>query len=336
MSTDPKHTAARPLAVYTDIDDTDVSSGVALLEAAGFEVRIAGSKDPAIIAEAARDAQALLVGYATVDAALIAQLPKLEIIAVMSMGFNNIDIDAARERSLWVCNVPGAATEEVATHALALALHAERQLAFYLAAANPDDWNSRAAIAPRRLSELTLGIVGLGKIGRKLAELARPLFGRIVGYDPMLPDTEETARSLAALGIERGSLEEVHHGADVLSLHVPLTPETELMIDAGFISEMPEHAAIINMSRGALIDEAALRASLDTGRIRWAALDVLTEEPPRSDNPLVGHPAVSLTPHIAYFSNRTDAEYVRIQAQNVASWLASGTPETHVLAPTIS
>ncbi|MGK0721561.1 C-terminal binding protein [Leucobacter sp. W1478] len=336
MSTSFEHPSGAPVAVYTDIDDTDVSGGIALLEAAGFTVRIAGSRDATQIAAVAHDAEALLVGYATVDAELIAALPRLRIIAVMSMGYNNIDLDAARARGIWVCNVPGAATEEVATHALALALHAERELSFYLGSATPDDWNSRAAVAPRRLSELTLGVVGLGKIGQALASVAAPLFGQIVGYDPLLPDTAETAQSLAQLGVERTSLEEVRRRADVLSLHVPLTPETDSMINAAFIAQMPPQASIINMSRGALIDEPALRDALDSGRIRWAALDVLSTEPPQPGHPLVGHPRVTLTPHIAYFSNRTDAEYVRIQAQNVASWLITGTPETHVLAPTTS
>ena len=336
MSTSSDRPSSVPVAVYTDIDDTDVSGGVALLEAAGFEVRIAGGRDAERIAAVAHDAEALLVGYATVDAGLINALPRLKIIAVMSMGFNNIDLDAARARGIWVCNVPGAATEEVATHALALALHAERQLTFYLDSANSEGWNGRAPVAPRRLSELTLGIVGLGKIGRALASVAAPLFGRIIGYDPLLPDTAETEQSLADLGIERTTLEEVRRRSDVLSLHVPLTPETESMVDAAFIDEMPAHASIINMSRGALIDELALRKALDSGRMRWAALDVLSEEPPQPDHPLVGHPSVALTPHIAYFSDRTDAEYVRIQAQNVASWFTSGTPETHVLAPTTS
>ncbi|MBU3994313.1 MAG: C-terminal binding protein, partial [Actinobacteria bacterium] len=171
MSTRSEQPSGAPVAVYTDIDDTDVTGGVKLLEAAGFAVRIAGSKDAAEIAAVAHDAEALLVGYATVDAGLINALPRLKIIAVMSMGFNNIDLDAARARGIWVCNVPGAATEEVATHALALALHAERELSFYLGSANPDGWNSRATVPPRRLSELTLGIVGLGKIGRALASV---------------------------------------------------------------------------------------------------------------------------------------------------------------------
>lgn len=333
MSTNAMSSASAPLAVYTDIDDTDVSGGVALLESAGFEVRIAGSRDAAVIAAAAKDAEALLVGYATVDAELIAALPNLKIIAVMSMGFNNIDLEAARERGIWVCNVPGAATEEVATHALALALFAERQLAYYTASANAVEWNSRSATAPRRLSELTLGLIGLGKIGRQLAEFAQPMFGRIVGYDPMLPDTDEVAAMLAAAGVERASLEDVRRNADVLSLHVPLTPETDSMIDAEFIDGMPPRASIINVSRGALIDESALRSALDAGRIHWAALDVLGEEPPAADHVLVGHPRVVVTPHIAYFSDRTDDEYVRIQAQNVASWKLSGRPDTCVLSP---
>ncbi len=334
MSTSVEATSSRPLAVYTDVDDTDVSPGIAMLEAAGFEVQIAHSRDPQVLAERAKHATALLVGYAEVPAELIEALPNLKIIAVMSMGFNNIDLDAAAQRGIWVCNVPGAATEEVATHALALALHAERELAFYTGIANPADWNSRSDRAPRRLSELTLGIIGLGKIGQAFATLAAPLFGRVVGTDPLLPDTDEVKAQLAARGIERLSFEEVQAAADVLSLHVPLTPDTEGMIDRAFIDAMPDPAAIINMSRGALINEGDLRAALDEGRVAWAALDVLSEEPPSADHPLVGHPRVSLTPHIAYYSNRTDAEYVRIQAHNVSTWLTTGTPDSHVLAPT--
>lgn len=328
MSTDP-----RPIAVYTDIDDTDIGRGVAILEAAGFEVRIAGTRDPIELATLAQGATALLVGYAEVTAELIDALPALRIISVMSMGVNNIDLDRARERHLWVCNVPGAATEEVATHALALALHAERELGYYLRSATADEWNSRAARAPRRLSELTLGIVGLGKIGQAFAMRAAPLFGRVLGTDPHLPDTAETRHLLESQGIERVTLAELRAASDVISLHVPLTPDTEQLVDAEFIAEMPSPGAIINMSRGGLLNERDVRDALDSGRLAWAALDVLSEEPPSAEHPLVGHPRVVLTPHIAYFSDRTDAEYVRIQAENVATWLTTGTPATHVLAP---
>lgn len=335
MSTNPD-LGGRPLAVYTDLDDTDFSAGVRLLEDQGFEVRYLDTQDPEAIVAVAQDAVAMLVGYATITGEMIARLPKLEIIALMSMGFNNVDTAAAAEHGIWVSNIPGAATEEVATHALALALHATRGLSFYGESVVAGRWNSRAAIAQPRLSALTLGILGLGKIGSKLAELAQPLFGEIVGYDPFLPDTDETRARLASLGVRRASLSEVRDTANVLSLHVPLTPETESFVDAEFLAAMPRGSYLVNVSRGQLIDSAALRAAVDSGHLAGAGLDVLDEEPPRQDHPLVDAPGVIVTPHIAYYSSESDAEYVRQQAQNVVTYAQTGRPDAPVNTPTIS
>lgn len=322
--------AGRPVAVYTDIDDTDPASGIALLEAHGFEVRVLGTRDPEAIVAGAADADALLPGYAPISREVIAALPRLKVIGLMSMGFDYVDVEAATEHGVWVTNVPGAATEEVATHALALLLASARQLRFYTASATPERWNDRAPVAPPRLSERTLGIIGLGRIGREFARLAGPLFGRVLGYDPLLPDTAATAAELSDLGIERMTLEEVRRGSDALSLHVPLTDETQRMVDAAFLAEMPEGSILLNVSRGGLIDNEALVDALDSGRLSGAALDVLDPEPPGPGHPLLGREDVVLTPHIAYFSQFTELEYVRVQAQNVVSTLASGTPDSPV------
>ena len=324
-----------PVAVYTEIDDTDLTAGVALLEQHGFEVRTLHTRDASEIVAEAADAQVLLVGYADVTREMIEALPNLRLVALMSMGFNNVDLEAADEHGVWVTNVPGAATEEVATHALALLLAVARQFDFYTrsATAVPDEWNSRHPAAPPRLSEKTLGIVGLGKIGRKLAEIAGPLFGEVVGYDPLLPEGEQTERMLAELGVRRASLDEVRRASDVLSLHVPLTPETDQMIDAEFIEGMPEGAIVVNVSRGALIDSQALADAVRSGRLLGAGLDVLEVEPPEAGHPLLDVDGIVLTPHVAYYSERTDAEYVRIQAQNAVSLLTDGRPDSPVNSP---
>lgn len=326
-------TDTRPLAVYTDVEDTDPAPGIALLEAHGFEVRVLGTRDPQRIIDGARDAVALLPGYASVTREMIEAMPNLEIIALMSMGFDYVDLDAATEHGVWVTNVPGAATEEVATHALAIMLHSLRQLRFYLASANPADWNERASSAPPRLSERTLGVIGLGRIGRELVRQAGPLFGRVLGYDPLMPDTPEVRADLDALGVTRTGLDEVRRASDVLSLHLPLTPETAHMVDAEFLAGMPQGALLVNVSRGALIDEEALAASLDAGHLGGAALDVLATEPPQPGHPLVGRDDVVLTPHIAYFSERTEIEYVRIQAQNAVTLHETGAPDSPVNRP---
>lgn len=323
----------RPLAVYTDVDDTDPSIGIRLLEEHGFEVRVLGTRDPEAIIEGSRGAVALLPGYAPVTREVIEALPELRIVPLMSMGFDYVDLEAATERGVWVTNVPGAATEEVATHALAILLSTVRQLPFYTASANPLDWNDRALTAPPRLSETTLGVIGLGRIGRELVRLAAPLFGSVIGYDPMLPDTAEVRAELDSLGVRRASLDEVRASSHVLSLHLPLTPETERMVDTEFLSAMPRGSVLVNVSRGALIDNDALVAALDSGQLSGAALDVLDQEPPEPGHPLLGRDDVVLTPHIAYFSARTEVEYVRIQAQNAVSLLETGAPDSPVNRP---
>ena len=320
----------RPVVVYTDIEDTDPAIGIALLEEAGYEVRVLGTRNAEQIIAGSKDAVALLPGYATITREIIEALPDLKIIALMSMGFDYVDLDAATERGIWVTNVPGAATEEVAVHALAIILSSVRQLPFYTGSAVPGTWNDRAPSAPPRLSEISLGIIGLGKIGRELARIAGPIFGSVVGYDPMLPDTPEVAADLEALGVERKSLEEVQAQANVLSLHLPLFPSTAKMINAEFIAGMPANSVLVNVSRGGLIDNEALVAALDSGHLAGAALDVLEQEPPAADHVLLGRPDVVLTPHIAYFSARTEIEYVRIQAQNVVTLAESGTPDSPV------
>lgn len=323
-------TGARPIAVYTDVEDTDPAIGIRLLEDSGFEVRVLQTRDADRIVAGSRDAVALLPGYASVTREMIRALPKLRIVSLMSMGFDYVDVAAATEQGIWVTNVPGAATEEVATHALAILLSSIRQLPFYTGSANPRNWNDRAATAPPRLSETRLGIVGLGRIGQELIRQARPLFGSVVGYDPMLPDTPEIRRRLSALGVTRTTLDEVRATSDVLSLHLPLTPETTHLVDAGFLAAMPRGARLVNVSRGALIDNGALVAALESGQLAGAALDVLDQEPPDPGHPLLGRDDVVLTPHIAYFSARTEIEYVRIQAQNAVSLIATGEPDSPV------
>ncbi len=326
-------TAAKTLrAVYTDMDDVDFRTGKRMLTEAGFAVDYLNTQDSLRIVALAHDATALLVGYASVTAAMMDGMPSLRIIALLSMGFNNVDVEAARQRGIWVTNIPGAATEEVATHALALTLSLTRGIPFYGATVQSGEWNARDSVVPRRLSQARLGIVGLGRIGTRFAELAGALFGEVVGHDPVLPDTPEVRGRLADAGIRRTSLEEVRDTSTVLSLHMPLTPGTAGMVDEPFLTAMPPGAYLVNVSRGALIDSQALRESINTGHLSGAGLDVLDEEPPSfGSHPLLGSPRILITPHMAYLSDFTDAEYVRQQAHNVITWASSGRPESPVI-----
>lgn len=325
-------TSTRPIAVYTDMEDIDHSAGVALLEEHGYDVRYLGSQDTAVIMEQAKDAEALLVGYASVTAEVMDAIPGLKIIALLAMGFDNVDLDAAKERGIWVSNLPGVATEEVASHALALALAVTREIPFFQERVAEGDWNGRPDTTVFRLSQERLGLIGLGRIGSRFGELASGVFGEVIGYDPYLPDTPAARDMLAKAGIRRTGLDEVLAESAVVSLHMPLTDETRHIINAESLAAMRPGSYLVNVSRGQLIDDAALRAAIDSGHLRAAALDVLDIEPAPADHPLMGHPRILVTPHIGFLSDHTLAEYIRIQAQNVISQARTGAPDTPLFA----
>ncbi|TFC16375.1 C-terminal binding protein [Cryobacterium algoritolerans] len=317
----------KPLAIYTDNEDIDPTPGIRLLEQSGFTVRFLETLDPERILAESRGAQALLVGYAPIPDWVIAGLPDLRIISLISMGFDHVDLDAARSAGVWVTNLPGVATEEVATHALGLILATTRDFPFFERVAG-EDWNARPARTPPRLSQKTLGLMGLGRIGAKLAGFASSLFGEIIGYDPYLAQNPEATARLESLGVHLAGFDEVLASADVLSLHLPLTPETRGIINAESLARMKPGSYLVNVSRGQLIDTPALARALDSGQIRGAGLDVLDAEPAPADHPLLAHERTIVTPHVGFLSDHTLAEYVRIQAQNVISLSATGEPET--------
>lgn len=308
-----------PLAVYTDLDDgDDPTPGMELLRANGFEVAYAQSRDPDGIAAAAQDAEALLVGYAPVDDALLERLPKLRIISLLSNGSDNVDVEAASQRGIWVATVGPVASEEVATHAWALTLALIRRLPYFMSSGVAHPWDARPAQAPGRLSELTVGILGLGSIGRRYAEFASTAARRVVAV--------ERHGAVTVPGVDMVSYAEVLAASDVLGVFLPLTDGTRGLLDAAAYAQMPCGAHVINVSRGAVVDAEALLAAVDSGQLAGAALDVFVQEPLPASHPLLGHPRVITTPHIGFLSDATDAEYVRRQADAVVSWHINGRP----------
>ncbi|MFE2584325.1 C-terminal binding protein [Streptomyces sp. NPDC059378] len=315
----------RPVVVITDTEELDPEPGVALLAEAGFDVRVVGSRDPETIAGAARDADALIVGYARIDAALLDRMPRLRILATMSAGYDMIDTVEAARRGLWVANLPGSATEEVAVHALASALALTRRLPQADAVVRAGGWNTDFTEVPRRASEMTLGLLGFGRIARALARLAAPVFGRVVAHDPHSTDWPA--------GVERVDLDTLVASADVLSLHTASTPRTRGMVDAALLARTRPGAVLVNVSRGDLVDPAALLAALDSGRLAGAALDVFPVEPPAADDPLRSHPRLLLSPHSAFLSDASLRAYATEPARNVIAWWTTGRPHTPVVVP---
>jgi len=242
-------------------------------------------------------AEAIIAGARLAyDTALMAQVPNLRVIARTGIGVNNVDLAAATARGIAVCNGPDAPTIGTAEHAVALMFAVARQL----------KWVGRALqtgsvtdfFNPYRGLELhgaCLGLVGLGRIGSHVAKIARGIGMTVVAYDPFVTELQAEP-----LGVTLSpSLEALLGQADIVSLHVPLTPETQHLIDAGRLVQMKQGAILINVARGGIVDEAALRDALDCGHLFGAGLDVFGTEPPPPEHPLLARDDVIATPHIA-------------------------------------
>ena len=238
------------------------------------------------------DIDAWIVRGATqVSRTLIESAPHLRWIARAGAGLDNIDVAAAKERGIAVLNVPGANAVAVAELVFGLLLGLLRQIPAADASVRRGEWD-KSRFMGRELRGKTIGIVGLGKIGRAVAQRARAFEMSCVGHDPLVPDAD-----VRAMGVEPLPLDDLFPRAEILTLHVPLSPETRGMVGAERLARLPWGAFLVNAARGGLVDEAALLAALESGAIGGAALDVFSGEPPKG-SPLVGHPKVVATPHV--------------------------------------
>lgn len=305
-------------AVYTDTDDLDPTPGIEKLRAAGFDVVRLETHNGAEILEAARDADALLLGYAPITAEMLAQMPKLQIVSLLSTGYDNIDVPAATERGICVANIGATSAQEVATHAFALILSMVRGIGTYKAVADRREWfKTPYPHIPPRLSQKKLGLVGFGNIGRSLATYALPIFESISFYDPAYAIGEVVNGAVST------SLDEVLASSDVLSLHMPLMPATKHIFNDTTFAKMKRGVYIVNVSRGGLIDSAALIRALDSGIVKEAALDVLESEPPAEGDALLKHPHVLITPHVAFLSEYSMSAYIDVQSENIVKWFSN-------------
>lgn len=306
-------------------EGVDLLGAPAILERAGFDIDYTFARTDEQVIHAARGSQAVLTGDSVVSAVAIANLPQLRIVATCTVGVDHVDLDAARSAGIWVCNVPDAASEEVSVHALAMALGLIRHLPLFDRHVHQGGWDYMATGPLRRPSTLTVGVIGMGRIGRRFAALAHPIFGRVVAHDPLVAADEWPQ------AVERLELDDVFAAADLVSLHLPVSADAQPLVDARRLALMPDGAYLVNVSRGGLVDSAALLAALAGGKLAAAGLDVLAEEPPPPSDPLLAHPRVLLSPHVAYLSDEAERRYYRCQADNVVSWYQTGRPHTPVV-----
>jgi D-3-phosphoglycerate dehydrogenase len=306
--------------LITDFDYADVELERHVLEGAGLELTTAQCRTEEDVIEAGRGVSALLTQYAPITTRVLAELPELRMVGRYGVGYDIVDVEAARERGVWVANVPDYGTEEVAVHALSMALALLRHLPLYDRDVKGGRWHPASTGPLFRLKNLTLGVVGLGRIGGTFARRASPWFGKTLGCDPYL------AEDAWPEGVERASLEEVFSESLVVSLHPPLTEETRGFIDRDLLGRMPEGGYLVNTARGGLVVMDDLLWALEEGPLAGAALDVLPHEPPAPDHPLLSNPNVILTPHAAFYSLEAEEEVRRKAALNVVSWAREGRP----------
>ena len=288
----------------------------------GAEVVRAVDGSAAEVAGLLADADAILCDASPVDGVLLDRAPRVRVVSEYGIGYDNVDVAAASARGIWVANVPGFCVEEVADHTMALILAANRRIVALDRSVREGRWDPiGVAAGAQRMSEQTLGLVGFGQIGRRVARRALGFGMRVLAYSPRT--TSELARQH---GAERAELLDVFAQSDYVSLHVPASPDTFNLIDAAALAHFKPTTWLINTGRGRLVDEAALLDALRSKRIAGAALDVRRSEPAPADDPLADLPNVILTPHAAFFSERSLVELRQRAARNVAAVLRGGSP----------
>jgi len=314
-----------PTALLTDADRFPFTDDeIGRLGAHGISIVDVAGHDGNDISRAADSAEAMFVYSATVDAELVDALARCRIIMRCGSGYERIDVDAAQARGIVVSYVPGYGSVDVAEHALMLMLACARRVVDSVTTVRRGGWPPYAEIGQmHRLQGRTLGLIGYGRIARELTRMAKGLGMPVVAYDPFVP-----AEWFRADAVTQLQLLDVVRAADVLSVHVPLTSDTEGIIDDELLGNLKQGSIVINASRGELVDEDALIRALTSGRLAGAGLDVTRIEPPTPDSPLLTLPNVVLTPHSAAFTDEALAA-VRGQAIDEVIRVLGGSPPQH-------
>ena len=313
--------ASRYRVLILDANYPHYEAERAVLEPLGAEViPVSSDGDAASVQGELARADAVLVREAVLDAGTIRHMARCRVIVRYGVGVDNIDLEAARERRIYVANVPDYGADEVAEHTVALMLAVWRRVAAADRAVRAGRWGFAGGRPVLRLAGRVLGIVGFGRIGRRLLHKVQGFgFRRILVYDPF-------AGVRAGDGLEPVDLDRLCREADVITLHAPLTPQTRGLIDARRLRLMKPTAILVNTARGPIVDEQALLEALQQGRLLGAGLDTFTQEPLPPTHPLRLLDNVVLTDHTAWYSEESLQELQRRAAEEVARVLRGMPP----------
>jgi D-3-phosphoglycerate dehydrogenase len=300
--------------VITDHAFTNVEPERKALEglAEVFDANPLRTEDEVI--QAAQDADAIIFAFAPVTARVLDALPKVRVAVRNGVGYDAIDVQAATERGIWVANVPDYCIPEVADHALAMLLGLARKLLPMDASVRRGDFNAVQTGRPLyRIEGKTLGLVGMGRIGREVAKRAKGFGLNVIVFDKYLSPEQADAA-----GATLASFDDVMRNSDFISIHTPLTNETRHMVNAEAIRKMKPSAYLINVARGAIIDTTALAGALLDGAIAGAGIDVFEKEPLPADHPLRNAPNTILNPHAAWYSEESLTQLQASAGEEVA------------------
>jgi len=312
--------------VVTDFTFPDLSVERAILEPLGFELIAAQAKTPELLIPLVRDADAVITQFASVNADVIRAMTQSRVIVRYGIGVDNVDLQTARECKIPVCNVPDYCIDEVADHTLAFILATTRQVVPNAFHNRDGKWGLATALSDMKtLKDLTVGIIGFGRIGREVVDRLRGFKARVLVYDPAVP-----AADIEASGATGVALDSLLQQSDIVSLHCPSTAETKKLLRDETLAIMKQGAVVVNLARGDLIDTAALVDALQTGKLSAAALDVCDPEPIPLDSPLRSLPNVITASHIASASVKAVAKLRNSAAKHAANAL-QGLPLTNVV-----
>ena len=276
------------------------------------------------VIRAVNDADAILTVTDPISARIAGTLERCKVIVRLGVGYDVIDVAACRRRGILVCNVPDYGTEEVANHALALCFAVHRRILAYDRNVRNGRWGYALPWPIHRLSTLRVGVLGLGRIGTAFAKGIRPFVRDVIAFDPFLPSEQFQAK-----GIPQAAVPEIFETCDIISLHLPLSKETHHLISEAAIAQMQRKPILINVSRGGLVDSAALSRALQSGHLSGAGLDVFEDEP----NIPVEYLAlenVVLSPHVAWYSEEANFQLRRSAVEEIVRALTGQAPRNPV------
>jgi len=312
----------RPKVVVTDCDHSSLELERKVLDKINPEFVVAHCTTEEEVIEVASDADGIINQYAPITRKVIESLKRCKVIARYGIGVDNIDVEAATEYGVIVANLPGYCVDEVSTHALALILACARKITLLDSLVKQKRWDLTLARPILRTQGRVLGLFGLGKIGRMVAEKASKFGFKIITYDPYVTKVDKK--------IELVEFPQLLSDSDFISIHAPLTRKTRHIFAENELRAMKKTAYLINTARGSIIDEKALYKALKDKWIAGAALDVMEKEPPDWKNPLLKLDNLITTPHISFYSEESYVELKTKTAEAVLSVLKGGLPEALV------